>query len=312
MVEVQKTEIRKKYKARQIAGKVLLYTVLTVSSLIMIYPLLFGIMGSLVTDAEFYNAGLLPLPEKFGRLQWANFAEIFKDERTWPAIWLTLVKYAFYAVVNLLTSVSLGYVFAKMQFKGKNIAFIYLLISMMIPGIALLVPNFVWYAHFPLMGGNNILGQGGSGLIDNEAIIFVLAWVSPYNIFLCRQALSGVPNDYKDAAKIDGMNLFSIIFFVYMPLIKSVVALMLFNQFCSIWNDYTFSLIFLPTRSDLYTIGAQSVQIASYFSTSGGSGITQYPKVFAIGIVTMIPPVVAYVFMQNYLVEGLTAGGIKG
>ena len=96
-----------------------------------------------------------------------------------------------------------------------------------------------------------------------------------------------------------------------MPMIKPVIALMMFNQFCAIWNDYLFSIIFLPSMSELWTIGAQAVQIAATF-TGGATGITEFPKVFAIGIVTMVPPILGYVFAQNALVEGLNVGGVKG
>ena len=218
----------------------------------------------------------------------------------------------FYEVNFLPVPDGIRYGFAKVNFKFKKVAFYVIMSTMMIPGIALLIPQYLELMRFPLVGGNDILGHGGTGFRDNMAVLFITGWFSAYNIFLVRQSLQQIGNDYREAAEIDGAGFFRIIFSIYMPMLKPIVALMILQTFIGQWNDYLFPVLFLPSARDLWPIGVLSVKIQSdYLYTAGVGGLMNYPMVMAMGIFMMIPPVVVYITCQKYFVQGLTLGGIK-
>ena len=285
---------------------------LILGALFMLYPLAFAFLGQFVSIEGFYEVGVLPVPQGFSYL-FSNLGLIFRRTEIYVSILLTLPRFVWYSFILIFTSVLGGYAFAKVKFKFKKAAFYIIMSSMMIPGIALLVPQYLELMRFPLVGGNDILGKGGSGFRDNPALLFITGCFSAYNIFLVRQMLTQMGNEYKEAAEIDGAGFFRIIFSIYMPMLTPVIALMVVQTFIGQWNDYLFPMIFLSGARELWPIGVLSVKIQSdYLSPAGtGGGLMNYPMVMTMGVVMMIPPIVAYICCQKYFVQGLAVGGIK-
>ena len=306
----EKRKQKKSFGARFV-GKILPSVILWVGGIIMIYPLFFGLMGSLTTNEEFMQTTFLPIPKTPFR-EMRNFIIVFTDRELYTSFLVTVLRLAYGFITTVFTSVLGGYVFARMRFPFRDQLFMLLMVGLMIPGVAMMVPNYVFLKSFPLAGGNNILGQGGSGFINNPLILFIPGLISSYNIFLCKQAFVSMGGEYKEAADVDGAGFLRIVFGIYMPMIKPILAVIFLNSFLGMWNDYMFSLIYLPQLKAWHSIGTVSTNLASYYMSSGGTGLTQYPKVFAIGIVMMIPPVLVYVLMQKQFVQGLTMGGVKG
>lgn len=288
------------------------HILLILGSLLMLYPLLFAFLGQFVSIEGFYEVGFLPMPQGFKYL-FSNLGLIFGRTEIYISILLTLARFVWYSFILIVTSVLGGYAFAKVKFKFKKVAFYIIMSSMMIPGIALLIPQYLELMRFPLVGGNDIFGKGGSGFRDNAALLFITGCFSAYNIFLVRQMLTQMGNEYKEAAEIDGAGFFRIIFSIYMPMLMPVIALMVVQTFIGQWNDYLFPKIFLSSSPDLWPIGLLSVQIQSdYLSPAGtGGGLMNYPIVMTMGVVMMIPPIVAYICCQKYFVQGLAVGGVK-
>lgn len=289
---------------------VISHILLILGSLVMLYPLLFAFLGQFVSREGFYEVGVLPVPQGFSHL-FDNLGLILRRSEVYISILLTLARFVWYSFILIVTSVLGGYAFAKVKFRFKKVAFYVIMSSMMIPGIALIIPQYLELMRFPLVGGNDILGQGGSGLRDNAALLFITGCFSAYNIFLVRQMLTQIGNEYKEAAEIDGAGFFRIIFSIYMPMLKPVIALMVVQTFIGQWNDYLFPKIFLSSEPDLWPIGFLSVQIQSDYLTGSGGGLKNYPMVMTMGVLMMIPPVVAYICCQKYFVQGLSVGGVK-
>ncbi len=293
---------------------VLSHVVLGLGSIVMLYPFVFALLGCFVSIEGFYEVGFLPIPESFGYFV-ENVSKLFRRTEIWSSILLTLIRFVWYAVFVGGTSVLGGYVFAKVNFKFKKAAFYLLMTSMMVPGVALLVPQYLMFMRFPLVGGNNILGKGGIGFRDSYAILFITGLFSAYNIFLVRQSLVGLGDEYKEAAEIDGAGFFRIIFEIYLPMLKPVLAVIIIQLFIGQWNDYLFPMLFLSGSPDKWPIGVLSVSIQSeylYTAGAGGSGgLMNYPLVMVMAVVMMIPPVAVYIAFQRYFVEGLNVGGVK-
>ncbi len=291
------------------SDKIIAHVILIFGSVIMLYPFVFAFLGTMVSIDGFFNVGLLPVPEGISYL-FDNLSKIFSRQDILPSILLTLGRFAWYTFFVTATSVLAGYVFAKLNIKFKKAAFYILMSSMMIPGAAMLIPQFLMLSRFPLVGGNNIWGQGGTGFRNDASILFVTGLFSAYNIFLVKQSLEGIGNEYKEAAEIDGAGFFRTVFSIYMPMLKPVLAVVIIQLFIGQWNDYLFPFMFLNAAENVMPIGVLSVQIQSDY-LYGSGGLTDYSIVMTIGILMMLPPVIVYIAFQKYFVEGLTVGGVK-
>ena len=253
----------------------------------------------------------MPLPSNpLGGL--ANFGKIFITSTITRSLAITFGKIAFQFGVTIFTSILGGYVFAKLQFPFKRAFFMLLISSMMIPGVALLVPNYIWMSKFPLMGGNNLLGEGGHGFLNNPWSIVLTGWLNVYNIFLCRQAFSSIGNEMSESAQIDGAGFLSIVFKMYMPLIRPILAVMFLNLFLGVWNDYLGNFIYMSDIPKWHTIGNVVVSVMEIYSNPQRLGGPDYPITFAVATISMVPPIIVYMLVQKQFTEGLTMGSVKG
>lgn len=309
-----RSEVRRFSWAR--IKKHVLFVGLTVVGILDLYPLLYAFLGSLSTHQEIMDTLFLPTPAN----PFVNFIENYKMlfsnrlimAQMGNSLFLTFGKILWQLAVTVFISVLCGYVFAKVEFVGKSVLFLILMSSMMIPGVALIVPNFLWMHGFPLAGGNNILGQGGSGFIDNPAMIFLTGWVNVYNIFLCRQAFVSLGDEISESAQIDGANFFRIVFTIFMPLIAPILAVMFLNLFIGIWNDYLGNLIYFPNNTRWHTVANVFMNIMNYYSDLNQPQHLHYGISFAVSLINMIPPIIVYIFVQKQFAEGLTLGAVKG
>lgn len=275
---------------------VLMHTVLILGSIVMLYPFLFAFLGMFVSVEGFYEVSVLPIPES-AKYMIENFQKIFARKEIYRSVIVTLVRFVWYTALLSLTSVLGGYVFAKVNFGGKKIAFYLLMSSMMIPGVAMLTPQYLMFSKMSLTG--------------KPAILFITGCFSAYNIFLVRQTLTGLGDEYKEAAEIDGAGFLRIVFGIYMPMLKPVLAVIIIQTFIGQWNDYIFPTIFLSGVQEWHPIGVLSVNIQSDYINQSFGGLINYPIAMAMSVFMMVPPVIVYIIFQKNFVEGLTAGGVK-
>jgi multiple sugar transport system permease protein len=284
--------------SRRLVGKTLSYTFLITSSFLMIYPVLFLVLGAFTTSERFLEAGLLPIP---------NTLNLRGVARAWLAVQdaylVTLVRVGFYMVVTLLVGLIGGYIFSKMRFPGRDKAFLLLLSGLVMPAVLMILPQYILMARFPLAGGNDIWGQGGHGFAGEWPVLFMYGWVPPFAIFLLKQNFDMLPTDYEDAAKIDGAGLFTIIFRVYGPLLKPSIAALIIVTFLGVWNDYLWPSLTIAGNRDWYPV---SYKIGGLVGDSGS------PGTFMRILMVFWPPALVYFLLQRYFVQGLVASGIKG
>lgn len=278
----------------------------------MIYPLIFAVVGAISSPAEYYQmGGILPYPKDFTISRLGNFILMFKAERTFYSIFLTLARFVWYSVIGIFTSFIAGYIFAKYNFRFKNACFYYLLVSLMVPGVATISSSFVILSRFPLVGGNNIFGQGGHGFIDTVGVLFVTGWVSAYNIFLVRQCVTDLDDAYREAAEIDGAGFLRTVWQVYMPMMKPIIGLLIISTFIGQWNDYMFPLMYSAGNEFAQPIGYYITVLLRLYGLGSVNQLPNYPAIFAISVTSLIPPVIVYILLQDYFVAGLTMGGVK-
>jgi len=285
---------------------VCIYSILAVGSVVMLYPFMFMVLASLGSNTDYYSTVIVPIPTQ---LHFMQYITVFASPTVYLLYWNTFIRCSWYIFVNCLVALVCGYVFSKLRFRGKNTIFIILLATMMIPGQVTLIPNYLILARWPLAGGNNIMGAGGHGLLDSWGALLILNVSLVYFIFLMKQSMESIPYEYEEAARVDGANVMHVIFRIYAPMVKPVLAAIVIMTFIGVWNDYLYPLVVISTPSkNVIATGIASLMLKA---TASGQ-IPNYPEIFSLSTIAVFPPIFVYLFLQKYFIEAFTATGIKG
>lgn len=290
--------------------KVIIYTLLVLGSAVMLYPLLFGLVAGLMDKYDFLsNTVFFPIPQK---ITFQNYLVILTDEKMLLLLRNTFMRTTWFLFFHIVSSMLLGYAFSKLKFKGQKVAFAVLMTSMMIPGQATIVPFFLIAKRWPLLGGNNILGLGGSGMLNSWWVLLIPGILQVYYVFLVRQSYLSIPNDFEESARIDGAGTIRIIFQVYMPLLKPIIAVLIVMSFTMIWNDFSTPLYY--TSGTDYSNLTISLGLRSILNKFAGDVIMvpNYPAVFAAATIASLPTILIYSIFQKSFVQGIASSGIKG
>ncbi|MCL4506348.1 MAG: carbohydrate ABC transporter permease [Chloroflexi bacterium] len=297
------------------AGKLVnlgVFTLLVLSSLLMAYPLIFAMLGSLGTTEDFLRTPWLPIP--FSPSLTA-YEEVFNSRSSEMLNWLvnTLVRTAWYIVIPGTLAVLIGYAVAKLRFRGRDAVFLYILSSLVLPGIVINIATFVMMARFPLAGGNNLFGQGGTGFLNRWPALLLPGLVNAYFIFLFRQTFVTIPKDFEEAARVDGAGTLRCLITIYLPMLTPVLTVFVVFQFVAMWNDYVWPLLVSYSNPAIWVLS-----VGFQFMTGSGnltgipSTVSFSPFGLAATVVATIPLVALYLSLQNYFIEGVAGFAIKG
>lgn len=288
-----------KIKTRLLNG--ITYLTLGVWAVITLVPVAFVVLTAFKTDSEISIAHFRWLPESFGNLE--SFKQALQMGN-WPLYFMNSLIITVITVIGSLFFNSLaGYAFARLKFKGKEFLFLLVLAGMMISPQSIIIPQFVILRSFPLVGGNNLFGVGGTGLLDTYAGLIIPFLAGSFGIFLCRQFYSSFPVSLDNAANIDGCGPAKTYFYIYIPLSKTILATLTIFKTVATWNDFFYPLI-ITQSEDMKT-----VQLA--LQMFRGSTATHYNWLMAATLITILPMVVVYFIAQKYFVQGIVSSGMK-
>ncbi len=198
-----------------------------------------------------------------------------------------------------------GYTFARLRFPGRDTLFLLILFSMMIPDSARLIPQFLIIKFFPLAGGNNLLGQGGIGLLDSFAGLMLPFVVTGFGIFLCRQFFVRLPEELRSAAKIDGCSEFRIFYQIMLPLAKpAIIALAIFT-FTFRWNKLLWPLVVTQSKS----MRVLAVGLAIFQGEQ--RTLEQWNVMMAAATIVVLPMVLVFLLLQKHFTKGTSLSGLK-
>lgn len=195
-------------------------------------------------------------------------------------------------IIGLLVSTLAAYAFAKMRFRGKKVMFGLLIATMMVPGIATLVPSYIIWDYLGVTVDAPFVPLMIPGMFGAAACVFFM-----------RQAIFAIPDSVIEASRIDGIGPFGCFVKIVLPLVKPALLSQGVLGFVGGYNDYFGPLIYL--KSDY-----QTLQIAVSVFSDRYSG--DWPSILAANVLAIIPTVLIYIFVQKYFIEGITAGGEKG
>lgn len=205
---------------------------------------------------------------------------------------------------NVIGATAAGYAFARLRFAGSRLVFTAILGAAMVPAVVQLIPLYLVTQHFPLAGGNNLLGEGGTGLLNTHAGLVLPLLVQPLNIYLARQYFLGLPEEMAEAARIDGATETRIFRSIYLPLARPIVATIAVLAFTGAWEDFLWPLV-LVSSPDMRTLPLELSQYAA-------SGVIQYGPLMAATVIATTPVILVFLAGQRHFVRGLAAGGVKG
>lgn len=277
--------MKKKTKERLI--KTFSLIILLSGASLMLLPFLWMVSTSLkdLSDVFIY-------PPKFmgSFIKWSNYADVLQRFDFLPMFRNTVLVTIGVLATELVTSTMAGYAFACLKFKGKNVLFMFYLISMMIPFHVMLVPTFELLKDM--------------GLLNS---LWSLIWpvlTLPFGVFLMRQFFGDLPTELAESAKIDGCTPWGIFTRIYLPLSKPSVATLSIFIFIATWNDFLKPLIYLSdSKKNTLTLGIYLMQ---------GTYSTNWPVLMATCTLSLLPALILFLYMQDLFVEGIAMSGIKG
>jgi multiple sugar transport system permease protein len=199
----------------------------------------------------------------------------------------------------------IAYTFAKRTFPGRDFLFVLTLATLMLPTEVTSVPNYLIMRSFPLMGGNDLYGVGGHGMLDSYWGLIVPNIASAFAIFLLRQYMkSAVPDELIDAARIDGAGHFRIYWRVVMPLCRPAVAAVAIFTFQFWWQELLGPLIIIDSR-ELYTMPLG-------LTTFALGNRTLWHLIMAGSVLMTVPILIIFFVFQKQFVRGISISGLKG
>lgn len=281
----------KKWKTRPMAmiPEIVFYIVVIAGALVMILPFFWMFSTSFRQPVDAYRMPPSFFPES---LRLDNYITVMTSSIPFGLFFLNSMKItAAVTTLQIITSSTAAYGFARLRFPGRDAMFACMLAGMMIPAQVTIIPVFI--------------GMSKVGLVDTHLSLILPNAVSVLGVFLLRQFFLSLPRELEDAGKIDGAGYFRIFIQIIMPQVGPGIAALAVLSFNSTWNSYFQPLIFINTWEKMTL--PLGIAVLRYFM--GGANLS---VVMAAVTMAVVPVVVLFLLCQKYFVEGLTTSGIKG
>jgi multiple sugar transport system permease protein len=293
---VSKPKFLGRKSVRRVAHALLVYSILIGLGFIVLLPLSWMLTAALKGRGE----AVFTVPVSWfptGSLYFENFWIVMTNP-AYP-LWRPLVNTLFLVCINIIgvviSNTLVAYAFARLNFPYKEFLFRVLILTMLMPYVVLLIPQFLLF---------NTLGWYGT---------YLPLWVpsffgSAFYIFITRQYMRSFPKDLDDAARIDGANHLQIYWHIILPLSKPVITVMAIFTFQDVWNDFQGPLIYLNDASK-FTL---AIGLNYFNQSSFSAGVATTNLLMAGALLSVIPILVLYFALQKQLIGGIASLGLKG
>ncbi len=272
-------------------ANVIIMVFLFAGAIIMIFPLIYMVLMSCMTINETIAVNFVWFPSVW---HWENYAEVAQDPQFYSGVLNSIIVAVPTLVIGCFTSSLAAFSFAKLRFRGKNVFFLCLLATMMIPFASIMIPQYVMFSKVGLL--STLLPLILPGALGNISVIFFL-----------RQNLAGIPSTLVEAALIDGCGYFRIYYAIFLPLMKGALATQAILWFMGIWNDYLAPQVFVGRTQRLYTL---QLVIMQYFENN--KTVADYPIIMTASVFSMLPTLILFFIFQRFIIESVALSGIKG
>ena len=263
------------------------HSLLIAAAVAFLAPFAFILLTSLMTTNQALSAHIWPHPFRL-----SNFVDIFTKAPLWRWTFNTLVYACLSTVGVIVSSVPVAYALARLRWRGRNLAFMVVLIALMLPPQVSVVPLYVMWAKLHLVGTlwpliiPNFLGDA-------------------FSIFLLRQFFLTIPEEYLDAARVDGCGELRILFTVVTRLARPAIAAVALFSFLYTFNDFFLPLLYVGENSNNWVLSIGLAQFRSLHQV-------QWNLTMAATLLVMAPVIILFFLAQRAFVEGVTLTGVKG
>ncbi|WP_135551914.1 carbohydrate ABC transporter permease [Paenibacillus cymbidii] len=280
------------------------YLVIALGAVAMVFPFLDMVFSSFKSASEYARLKYTLLPEHF---VFDNYRMAFEQLKLSLLFKNSILRSVSITLLVLMTSSLAGYTLAKLRFPGKNLVFRFILSTMMFPAFLFFIPNYYITVHFPLIGGNDIAGNGGvGGLAASPLGLIVPFAVSGFGIFLMRQFIMNIEDAYLEAARIDSAGELRIFFQIVLPMTLPALSTLAIIEFIGSWNEFIWALLMNSVNADMATLPVGIQMLKSHLDPT----LTQ-PLVMSGLVIATVPILLVFIFLQKYYVRGMMNSGLK-
>lgn len=275
-------------RSKRLTLQVTMNGLLLLASILFAFPFFWMTTSSFKPNTELFTKAIQLLPQAPTATNYIYAIDAVNIFRSLVNSFIIAGGYTVLAV--FLTSLG-GYGFAKYNFPGRNWMFGFLLATMMIPGVVGLVPSFILMSWL--------------GWVDTFWALIIPSAAHAFGIYLMRQYIRTVPDEIIEAARMDGAGGFRIYWQVVLPLIKPALVTVAIMDFFGAWNDFLWPLIILRSTEKYTVLLAVNTMPATRFSTPWGA-------IMAGSVLGVLPLIIIFIFLQRYIISGLTIGAVRG
>lgn len=283
-------------RARDRRGLAIAYPLMLVLLALYLIPLLYIAMVSLTPAGE-STAGIP------SRLEFGNYARALAASDFGLFFLNSTIVTVVSALSQIVLSCMAGYALAKSGLRESRTILMLLIALLVLPPEIIMIPLFVMITRVPLLGGNDVFGAGGIGMLDSYSALFLPHLASALAIFLMRQFYADLPDEIGQAARVDGASEYRIFAQVYTPLTLPAVAVVTVLAFQSAWNDFLWPLIVVRSN-EMRTL---QLGLTVFYQENS----TQWNLLMAVVLLMSLPVALIFLFGQRYFTSGITAGSVK-
>ena len=269
--------------------KPILWIVLIIIAIIQIFPLIWLIDFSLASSNEMFTSGLLIIPKK---IQWGNYVKAFVDGHFLLYFKNSILINVLAVVIVVLVSIMTAFPCRRMRWRLSGFTKTLLLMGMMIPIHATLLPNYKIYSQL--------------GLTDTiwALLIPYVAFSLPQGLFLMTSFIDQIPLELEEAAIMDGCGIYRIIFRIITPMLKPSIATVAIMAFLNNWNEFMMASTYLSSPK-WKTLPFSVLEFTGQYSSN-------YAVQFAVMALTAAPAVIVYIILNKHITKGVAMGAVKG
>lgn len=283
---------------KTITSQTILYIVLTIAAIISIFPFVFMVLSSFMSDMQYRNftniSDIMPQPWVFSNYADALAHDITNGVTFGVVLTNTILTALTSTILGMVVLILAAFAFARLEFKGKDAIFGLLLLTMMIPGELFTITNYTTIFAFKLNG--------------TLTALIVPFMVSVYYIYLLRNNFKQVPEELYKAAKVDGVGDFKYLLTVMIPLAAPTLISIFILKIIAVWNSYIWP--------NLVNAGSSALLISNWMATAGrpanGSSEVVIPIKMAAAIIVTLPLLIVFICFRKYIMRGVSKSGIKG
>jgi len=274
-------------RRRQFLITVADHSLLIAVSLMFLAPFVFIALTSLMTNQQALSPRLWPEP-----FQWGNYIDVFRTAPLWRYAINTMLYAGLATVGVLVSSIPVAYALSRLRWRGRDTVFVLVLVALILPFQVTVIPVYVLFAKLHLVGSlwpliiPNFLGDA-------------------FSIFLLRQFFLTIPEEYVDAARVDGCGELRILFTVFLRLAKPAIAAVALFEFLYCFNDFFGPLLYTSENADNWTLSLGLSQFRTIYQV-------EWNLTMAATLILMAPVILVFFLAQRAFVEGVTLTGVKG